>query len=111
MSDPVSGQPPPFGPVDSAAEAKEREARIIVLHNQSVGPIVASIIAPMVEAGGNLFNVLGLAESVLLGVILYATDHGMPDDVVDIMHAQVANRLQQFRRDDALRAAPPAGHA
>lgn len=88
-----------------------QQEKIAALHNASIGPLVAEIIGPVIRAGGGLPDVLSLAESVVLGVTLYAVDHGYTEEVVDLLLSGVKRRLIQIRQDDALRAAPAAGSA
>lgn len=85
------------------------EAEIIkaALHNTQAGPIVASIVRPVLEAGGSVEDVLVLTESVLMGVCLFAVKLGGDNKVLDVIVERVRERLAQVR----LGSVEPEGQA
>lgn len=71
------------------------------LHNALVGPLVASIVKPIMETGGGTTDILLLVESVVTGVILYLTHHHGPDctchdTIVDLMAGGIKVRLAEI---------------
>lgn len=67
------------------------------LHNHLAGSIVASIVKPPLEAGGQFTDVLVLLESVVVGVILMGVKLGGDEKVLDTMVAAVKARLAEQR--------------
>ena len=70
------------------------------LHNQLAGRIVASIVKPPLDAGGDIKDVLVLAESVVAGVIIACTKIGGDEVVLDAFIKGVKTRLAQIRLQD-----------
>lgn len=77
------------------------------IHNQIAGPIVASIVKPPLDAGGQFTDVLIVLESVILGVMLIAVKLGGDDKVLDLVFERVKERLAEQR----LSKIDPAGSA
>lgn len=69
----------------------------VALHNQLAGGIVASIVEPVIEAGGSLSDVMVLTESVIVGVALVTIKLGGTDKVLDIILAAAKARLTMIR--------------
>lgn len=67
------------------------------LHNRLAGQIVASIVRPPIEAGGDITDVMVLTESVLAGVILTVVRPGGDEVVLDVLFANVKRRLAEIR--------------
>ena len=67
------------------------------LHNRLAGEIVARIVKPPLEAGGQYTDVLVLLESVVLGVILMAVKLGGDEKVLDVFIEGVRKRLAEQR--------------
>lgn len=76
-------------------------------HNQLAGPIVSSIVAPVIEAGGGASDILVLLESVAAGVIHVVTRLGGEEVVIDTFAAGLRKRVA----DLALRKTSPKGSA
>lgn len=55
------------------------------LHNRLAGQIAASIIKPVLEAGGTTTDVMVLTESVITGVALACIKLGGDERVLDLM--------------------------
>ncbi len=70
------------------------------LHNALAGPVVASIVRPVIEAGGEPSDVMVLAESVIVGVALACIKLGGDDRVLDIMFERAKERLAELRLKD-----------
>ena len=77
------------------------------LHNQLAGPIVASIVKPVLEAGGRPTAILVLLESVIAGVVLAVTRLGGDEVVLEKIFEGVKGRLAELR----LGPVHPAGEA
>lgn len=75
------------------------------LHNRLAGPIVASIVRPPLDAGGEPEDVLILLESVIVGVSLAVIKLGGDDKVLDVVLERARDRLAELR----LGPLPPAG--
>jgi hypothetical protein len=67
------------------------------LHNRLAGPIVASIVRPVIEAGGNGVDILVLTESVVTGVFLAVVKLGGDEPVAETLLAGVKKRLTELR--------------
>jgi hypothetical protein len=67
------------------------------LHNRLAGQIVASIVKPPLEAGGDITAVLVLLESVILGVVLMCVKLGGDEIVIDEVMDAVKKRLAKER--------------
>jgi hypothetical protein len=67
------------------------------IHNQIAGPIVASIVRPVIEAGGKMTDVLVVLESVILGVMLFGVKTGGDEKVLDEVVLHVKERLSALR--------------
>lgn len=77
------------------------------LHNELAGKIVASIVRPPLEAGGDTKDVMVLCESVLVGVALTCIKLGGDEKVLDVMIDAAMERLAEIRLDDL----PAAGRS
>lgn len=77
------------------------------LHNDLAGKVVASIVRPVVDAGGSAIDILILLESVTVGVMLVAAKLGGDEIVVDAFTERVKERLAELR----LGGLPPEGSA
>jgi hypothetical protein len=66
-------------------------------HNAAIKNIVASIVKPPLEAGGDLTDVMVVMESVLTGVMLVGVRLGGDEAVLDLMVGQVKARLNEIR--------------
>lgn len=67
------------------------------LHNRLVGPVVASIVRPVIASGGSPEDILVLGESVLTGVILAVTKLGGDEPVLEVVFERVKQRLAEQR--------------
>jgi len=70
------------------------------LHNKIAGEIVASIVLPPIEAGGDFKDVLVVLESVIMGVMLVTARIGGDEVVLDAVVARVKERLAEKRLGD-----------
>jgi len=70
------------------------------LHNKLAGPVVASIVKPVIENGGQPEDVMVLTESVLVGVALACIKLGGDDRVLDVMFERARERLAELRLKD-----------
>ena len=70
------------------------------LHNQIAGQIVASIVKPPIEAGGDYKDVLIVLESVIMGVMLVTARLGGDEIVLDTVVERVKERLAEKRLGD-----------
>lgn len=70
------------------------------IHNASAGAIVASIVKPTLEAGGEMTDVLVLLESVVCGVALLAIKLGGDEKVADTLLEGVKKRMADIRLRD-----------
>lgn len=77
------------------------------IHNRIAGQIVASIVKPPLEAGGEFTDVLVVLESVIVGVVLMGVKLGGDDKVLDVVIERVRERLAKER----LGKIDPAGRA
>ena len=77
------------------------------IHNRLAGQIVASIVKPPLEAGGNLTDVLVLMESVVTGVLSAVVKLGRDGPVLDLFIEGVRERMANIRLKDL----PPAGRS
>lgn len=71
--------------------------KLTAIHNELAGKIVAAIVKPTLEAGGQFTDVLVLCESVIVGVILMAVKFGGDELVLDTLVAAVKKRLAEQR--------------
>lgn len=67
------------------------------LHNEIAGQIVASIVKPPIEAGGDFVDVLVLLESVIMGVMLATARLGGDELLLDKVVERVKERLAEQR--------------
>jgi len=77
------------------------------LHNKLAGEIVASIVKPVIDAGGTMPEVLVVLESVVVGTLLAVTKWDWKDDkqrqciaaqaYLDSMAQAAAIRLRQIQ--------------
>lgn len=70
------------------------------IHNRLAGQIVASIVKPPLEAGGQFTDVLVLLESVIVGVLLVGVKLGGDEIVFDAVVERVKQRLAELRLKD-----------
>ena len=70
------------------------------LHDRLAGLIVASIVAPPLEAGGKFADCLVLLESVIVGVLLAGVKLGGDEIVFDAVMDRVKQRLAERRLKD-----------
>ena len=77
------------------------------LHNRIAGPIVASIVKPIIESGGECTDILVLLESVIVGVSLAIVKLGGDEIVLDTLFDGVKARLAELR----LKNIQPSGSA
>lgn len=70
------------------------------IHNRIVGEIVASIVKPPLENGGEYTDVLIVLESVIVGVVLMAVKLGGDQKVLDLVVERVKERLAKQRLGD-----------
>ena len=69
------------------------------LLNRLAGQIVASIVKPPLEAGGNETDVLVLLESVIVGTVLTIVKLGGDERVLDAVIERARERLAEIRLD------------
>lgn len=67
------------------------------IHNRIAGDIVASIVKPPLEAGGQFTDVLIVLESVIVGVILMGVKLGGDEKVLDVVMERAKQRLAEQR--------------
>ena len=67
------------------------------LHNRIAGPIVASIVKPVMDAGGSYTDVLVVLESVVVGVMLVVVKLGGDNIVLDVFFEAIRARLAKDR--------------
>ena len=67
------------------------------LHNQLAGQIVASIVKPVIENGGETTDVMVLTESVVVGVALACIKLGGDERVLDVIFDRAKDRLAELR--------------
>lgn len=97
----ILGRVPPPLLLQVGAAPDEREAKDQTeLHNVLAGRIVASIVRPVMETGGDYLQVLILLESVIIGVLLAGVKLGGDDAVADAVFARVKERLAELRLGD-----------
>jgi len=70
------------------------------LHNKLAGDIVASIVRPVMDAGGDFADVLVLFESVTVGVMLAGIKLGGDNITLDTVMAGAKERLATIRLED-----------
>lgn len=92
--------PPPMllevGRAPDEAEAKDQAA----LHNIIAGRIVASIVRPVIAAGGSPMSVMVLLESVVAGTIFSIMKLGGDDKALELLTEAVRARLAELRLGD-----------
>ena len=74
--------------------------KVVELHNQLAGEIVAKIVKSTIEAGGDVSDVVVLTESVIVGVALAATKLGVSKavpEILDVMIDQAKERLAEIQ--------------
>lgn len=67
------------------------------IHNRDAGAIVASIVRPTIQAGGQMTDVLVLLESVCAGVPHVAVKLGGDKDVLEVFTQGLAERMARLR--------------
>jgi hypothetical protein len=67
------------------------------IHNETAGAIVAQIVRPTLDAGGQMTDVLVLLESVVTGVMLVAVKLGGDEIVLDTLIEGVRKRMAETR--------------
>jgi len=67
------------------------------IHNRDAGRIVAEIVKPTLDAGGQMTDVLVLLESVVTGVLSVAVKLGGDNAVLDVFIAGVRQRMAELR--------------
>ena len=67
------------------------------LHNELAGQVVAAIVRPVIEGGGDTTDVMVLAESVIVGVALVCIKLGGDEKVLDLMFDRAKERLAELR--------------
>jgi hypothetical protein len=70
------------------------------IHNRLAGQIVASIVKPPLEAGGDMTDVLVLLESVVTGVLTAVVKLGRDGPVLDLFIDGVRDRMAKIRLSD-----------
>lgn len=70
------------------------------IHNRDAGRIVAEIVRPTLDAGGEITDVLVLLESIVTGVLTVAVKLGGDNEVLDIFIAGVRQRMAEIRLGD-----------
>lgn len=70
------------------------------LHNDLAGKIIASIVKPVLDNGGQMTDVLILLESVVVGVSLVAIKFGGDEKVLDVVMERAKERLAAIRLGD-----------
>lgn len=73
---------------------------LTALHNEAAGRIVADIVRPTINAGGEISDVLVLLESVVTGVLTVAVKLGGDNAVLDIFAEGVRDRMAKIRLGD-----------
>ncbi len=69
----------------------------VQIHNRDAGRIVREIVAPTMEAGGDMKDVLVLLESVVTGVLTITVKLGGDNTVLDVFVEGVRARMAQIR--------------
>jgi len=67
------------------------------IHQRDAPRIVESIIRPMLDAGGDQFDVMVMLESVVAGVMVWATKEGSEELVVGVMAESIKERMRDLR--------------
>lgn len=70
------------------------------IHNELAGSITSQIVRGPLEAGGEITDVLVLAESVIVGVALATIKLGGDAKVLDVMFEAAKARLAEIRLKD-----------
>lgn len=73
----------------------------VELHNQLAPEIVASIVRPVLVAGGDLTDVMVLTESVLVGVAQALARLGLGMDPIEAIAREATRRRDELRLLDA----------
>jgi hypothetical protein len=71
-------------------------------HNELVVPIIKALAKPVVDAGGDIADVLILLESVIAGVVVFTTRQwptttATDDLILDTLMNGVRRRLKDYR--------------
>lgn len=86
----------------------ERDAeKMAALHNKMAGEIVAQIVKPTLQAGGEWADVLVLLESVIAGIILTAALPGSERQIFAALTSAVERRIDELKLENR----PAAGRA
>jgi hypothetical protein len=87
----------------------ERKIKIAEMHNKIAGEIVASIVKPMVDIGGNGSDILLLLESVIVGTLLMTTKPEADGKILSLVLKRAELRVTETRAkvksDNVLNAA------
>ena len=92
----MKGLCPECGTIHKSTDA----CPMVDLHNQLAGKVVASIVKPPLDNGGDTKDVLVLLESVVTGVVLAVTKLGGDEIVIDTFMEGVKERLAKDRLTD-----------
>lgn len=97
----ILGRTPPPLLIGVGEAPDEHEARVsqdqTALHNAIAGRIVASIIRPVIAAGGDYASAMVLLESVIMGVVLAGVKLGGDERILDQIVVNIKARLAQER--------------
>lgn len=67
------------------------------IHNRLAGQIIANIVKPPLESGGDVKDVLVLLESVVTGVLTAVVKLGRDGPVLDLFIEGVRERMAEIR--------------
>ena len=87
------------------------QAKITDLHNKTAGPIVASIVRPMVAVGANGADILLLLESIIVGTLLVTATPEGDGKMLALLAARAGKRLIDARAKIKSEAALDAAFA
>jgi hypothetical protein len=89
----------------------QSQAKLAELHNKVAGPIVESIVRPMIAAGGQGQDILLLLESVIVGTMLVSSSPSHDGAMLARLHQRaerrVADARAKMKADAVLNAAFP----
>jgi hypothetical protein len=83
------------------SETEEKAKTPYEIHNRDAGRIVAEIVCPTLDAGGDTKDVLILLESVVTGVLSVVVKIGGDNEVLDVFIAGVRQRMAEIRLGNA----------
>jgi hypothetical protein len=75
-------------------------AQVHAIHNATARQIVASIVRPTINAGGDMADVMVLLETVVTGVLTVAVRLGGDRPTLDVFLDGVRNRMTAIRLGD-----------